>query len=96
MGKRRVVRGPWGLSNKQFADSMRRLPSRLSPTQVEADRLTRELDATKRLLQQRRKAHMLLTPDQRREARSLFDLSAEAIDAHLESLQLQLDSLPVA
>lgn len=91
MGKDNV-RGPWGKTNKQFVADMRRRPSKLPDWVMESDRLTNELRNTRVMLKRVRRAHMMLTPQQRNLESRQFLLTMEALDAHIESTELQLNA----
>lgn len=83
-------RRPWGHSNKQFFAKMQRLPSRLPEWELEADRLTTELRQTSVMMTKLRREYMQRRPIRRPAARVQFDLTAEALDAHIESLEIEL------
>jgi hypothetical protein len=92
MREKNKQKRPWGLTDKQFAAKMRRLPRRLQAWEVESDRLVREIRNTKVSIKRLREAHMMLTSAQRNFAKAQFRLTYEALDAHVESLELQLAS----
>lgn len=82
----------WGESKAQFFAKMRTKPSRLPEWVVESDRLTNELRSTRVMLTRVRRAHLILTPEQRQAASSQFDLTVAALVAHIEIVEAQLNA----